>query len=216
MKLMGPLISPFSALATAGLLMALDNRLTLRNVGKDRPDGFTQSPASWGAYAGTVFGGSASIAIVVNGGRAVAYLCDGERRGAWLQGPAPGGQLTLTSAAVAAATSPGGTSPTSNPAALIGTYAEGVAAGTITVNDEQWEFGVRAVAAPSGLYRATAIVHDTTIVGGWIVLPDGTQVGVIEADGRLTAAPSVDTRSGSATVDGMEVPARIVDGSGVL
>jgi hypothetical protein len=200
MKLKGPLISPFSALATAGLLMALDNRLTMREVGTDKPDEPTQSPASWGTYAGRVFGGSATIAIVVNGSRALAYLCDGSRRGAWLEGSAPGGQLTLTSAA----------------AELTGVYAEGMAAGTITVAGEHWEFGVRAVAVPSGLYRATATVHDTTIVGGWIVLPNGTQVGVLDADGRAGPAPSLDTRSGRSTVDGTEVTAKIVDGSGVL
>lgn len=204
MKLKGPLISPFSALATAGLLMALDNRLTALEVGKERPDDPTRSPTSWGAYAGTVFGGSASIAIVVNGTRAVAFLCDGERRATWLQGAAPGGQLTLTGAAG------------SPPAGLIGTYVEGVAAGTITIAGEHWEFGVRAVAAPSGLYRATATVREATIVGGWIVLPDGAQVGVIAADGGPATAPSLDTRSGSATVDGVTLAARIVDGSDVL
>lgn len=213
MKLKGPLISPLSALATAGLLMALDNRLTVRDVGKDRPDDPTRSSTSWAAYAGAVFGGSASIAIVVNGTRAVAFLCDGERRATWLQGPAPGGQLTLTSAAAeVGAPAEAGAAP----AGLIGTYAEGVAAGTVNIAGEHWEFGVRAVAAPSGLYRATATVRDATIVGGWIVLPDGVQVGVIAADGRSVAAPRLDTRSGSATVDGVTMAARIVDGSGVL
>src|SRR4051794_17649445 len=49
--------------------------------------------ASW---AGPVNGGGASIAIAVNEGVAVAYLCDGKKAEAWLQGTAADGRLVLT------------------------------------------------------------------------------------------------------------------------
>ena len=45
---------------------------------------------------------------------------------------------------------------------------------------------------PSGLYRATAEVRGAKIDGGWIVLPDGRQVGILNRDGKPAAAPRID------------------------
>jgi serine/threonine-protein kinase len=43
------------------------------------------------------------------------------------------------------------------------------------------------------------------VVGGWIVLPDGTQVGALNVDGQTQPAPALDVESGQATVNGTVV-----------
>jgi hypothetical protein len=62
---------------------------------------------------------------------------------------------------------------------------------------------VYTVKKPSGLYRATADVRGATIKVGWIVLPDGTQVGSLESNPdaaapSATAAPPLDVTAGTA------------------
>jgi serine/threonine-protein kinase len=56
---------------------------------------------------------------------------------------------------------------------------------------------------PSGLYRAIAIVRGAKIKAGWIVLPDGSQVGSLEpntnaAAPSATRAPMLDVTTGTA------------------
>jgi len=61
------------------------------------PPATTTAPATAAkvTYAGSTVGGQASIAIAVADGHAVAYLCDGQRAEAWLQGTANDGKLNL-------------------------------------------------------------------------------------------------------------------------
>jgi serine/threonine-protein kinase len=75
---------------------------------------------------------------------------------------------------------------------------------------------VSLVAPPSGLYRATANVRNAKIVGGWIVLADGQQVGVVSTDDQPQAAPPLDVTTGQATVDNTTISAAPVDGEAVL
>jgi serine/threonine-protein kinase len=151
-----------------------------------------------GTYAGEVNGGSgASIAIVVRDGRAVAYLCDG-RNEAWLQGVADHGSVDLT----------GG-----GHARLTATFAKNRISGSVSAGAATYTFSVGSVAPPSGLYRTTAKVRQATVVGGWIVLPDGRQVGVVDIDGRPSTASALDTATLTTTVNGTTVTATAVDGS---
>src|SRR5438445_4909829 len=46
-------------------------------------------------YAGRVDGGGASVAVSVRDGHAIAYVCDGKKTEAWLQGATTGGKLDL-------------------------------------------------------------------------------------------------------------------------
>jgi serine/threonine-protein kinase len=149
-------------------------------------------------WAGTVNGGAATIAISVREGIAVAYLCDGKRVEAWLQGTAAEGKLNLSG--------PKG-------ATLSGTFGNGKAAGTATAGGKSWTFTAPAVTKPSGLYRAVADVRNAKVVGGWIVLPDGRQVGVVTTDGAAAPAPALDLATGTATVDGTAITAKPVEGS---
>lgn len=85
-------------------------------------------------YAGKVNGASATIAIAVRGGSAIAYLCDGRRTEVWLRGTAAGGRLALTG--------PGN-------ASLTGRYAPGAAAGSVTARGKRWSFTAPLAKAPA-------------------------------------------------------------------
>ncbi|MBB5869605.1 serine/threonine-protein kinase [Allocatelliglobosispora scoriae] len=157
------------------------------------------APATVNAvWAGSTNGGAASIAISVKDGVAVAYLCDGRRAEAWLQGTAADGKLALTGA---------------KGAALTGTFGGGKATGTVTAAGRTFTFTAPAVSKPSGLYRAVAQVRNAKVVGGWIVLPDGSQVGVVTTDGEPAPAPPIDPATGAVTVGGEPITAAPVDGS---
>jgi serine/threonine-protein kinase len=167
----------------------------------------TSAPPSAAApnvnYAGSAGGGS-SLAIATKNGSAIAYLCDGKRLEAWLHGTAAGGKLALTG----------------NQASLTGTYdtatKTATAAGSVTAGGKTWKFTIRAVTAPSGLYRATATVRNAKLVGGWIVLPDGRQVGIVSIDGVPAGAPALDITARTATVEGTPVSAEPVTGVGAF
>ncbi|WP_018220371.1 hypothetical protein [Salinispora pacifica] len=144
----------------------------------------TQTPIN-ATWAGRLTAGT--LAISVQDGVAVAYLCDGAAIEAWLQGTAAGGRLDLAGRA-------GET--------LSGTFGEGQASGQIKIDDQVLPFTVTAVTAPSGLYRAAATVRGAQVDGGWIVLADGTQVGLVTVDGIAQPAPPLNTATGRVTVDG--------------
>lgn len=151
-------------------------------------------------YAGNVGGGGATLAIAIKDGKAVAYVCDGRKAEAWLQGTADNGELVLSGG--------GG-------ANLTGTFGNGRAKGSVTAAGKSWSFDLAAVAPPSGLYRAAADVRGARIVGGWIVLADGTQVGVVSVDGTPQPAPALDPAAGTAEVNGAAVNVAAVDGTGL-
>jgi serine/threonine-protein kinase len=149
------------------------------------PPAPTEAPVN-AVWAGHVASGT--LAISVQDGVAVAYLCDGRSVEAWLKGTAVGGELSMTG-------KDGGT--------LIGTFTRSRASGVLTVRKTKTErFTVQTVKAPSGLYRATGTVRGAQVEGGWIVLADGTQVGLVTVDGTARPAPPLDTATGVVTVDG--------------
>jgi serine/threonine-protein kinase len=151
-------------------------------------------------YAGKVNEGNASIAIAVKDGKAVAYFCDGRTAEAWLQGTFAAGKLTLTG---------------EKNSSLTATVANGTAAGSVTAAGKTFAFSVKNVAPPSGLYRAASNVNNAKLVGGWIVLPDGSQVGLATV-GESTVVPgAIDTSTGTATVGSSTVTATKLDGSGL-
>jgi hypothetical protein len=140
-------------------------------------------------YAGRVKGGiHASVAISIHGTQAIAYACNGSSVEAWLSGTAVGGRLALTG---------------KNGAVLNGNYDSRRAFGGVSADGFTYAFSVYTVKKPSGLYRATADVRGATIKAGWIVLPDGTEVGSLESNANsaapsATAAPPLDVATGTA------------------
>ena len=155
-----------------------------------------------GDYAGRVHGGGASIAIAIHGSQAIAYVCNGSVVEAWFQGTAAGGRLVMTG---------------KNGARLNATYYAKKANGDVVADGFHYTFSVPVVHKPSGLYRATADVRGATVKAGWIVLPDGTQVGSLESDASAavpaaTGAPALDVAAGTAQDGSTVLHANAVSG----
>jgi serine/threonine-protein kinase len=222
LKRQGPILTLAAGVVLAAVLMALNlnasrtraadqsaagagESTTVAGAGSPAPT--TSGPAPTTAppvveapttYAGNVGGGGATIAIAVKDGKAIAYLCDGRSAEAWLQGTAQAGTLALTGA---------------GNASLAGNYANGVATGTVTAAGREWTFSVGTVQAPSGLYRASADVANAQVVGGWIVLADGTQVGTQRQGDQVTPAPRLNLPDRTAVLNGVTVNAIQIDGT---
>ena len=139
-------------------------------------------------YAGEVQGGSASVAISIHGGQAIAYVCNGSAIESWYKGTAVGGVLIMTG---------------KNHARLSAIYDFGKVTGDVLAHGTDFQFAVPVVHKPSGLYEATAVVRGATVKAGWIVLSNGTKVGSLEADADAAApsaaqAPALDVATGTA------------------
>ncbi|WP_238014107.1 hypothetical protein KZZ52_59025 [Dactylosporangium sp. AC04546] len=216
MKLKGPIITLGVGLVVAGVIYTLNvdlsNDVARNNTAASAaasvatsvasspspsPSAPASSPAVVGdgsgpagqqgtqTYAGSVKSGVASLAIVVNKGKAIAYVCDGKSAEAWLEGTMANGQIDLKG--------PKGS--------LKGTYGNGVASGSVTAGSKTWEFAIKPAAPPSGLYRSATTLRNR-LDASWVVLPDGTQVGVDSTGGTAKPAPAFNVNSKTVTVDG--------------
>jgi len=146
-------------------------------------------------YAGRVKGGGPLLAISIRNGVAIAYLCDGKLE-AWLKGKAEDGRITLT-----------GTD-----ARLSGTINEDRARGSVRVGKTTWEFHAPTAKPSSGIWKATAKVRGARVEAGWVVLDDGGQSGMFTRNGAGgTAAPRLDTTTGTATIDGQQIDVTATD-----
>jgi hypothetical protein len=133
-----------------------------------------------------------AVALAVKGNRAVSYVCDGRTLEAWLTGTVANGQAALRSR---------------TGDHLTATLSATTATGTLTLNGRTRRFTIPAAGPPAGLYRA----RNSTSTIGWIVLPDGQQVGV-DDDGTPAPAPPLDPDSRTATVNGIAVTAQTITG----
>ncbi len=164
------------------------------------PPAAAQPPSvAQASYAGRVVSGAATLAIAVKNGTAIAYLCDGSKIEAWLKGTAANGTLDLAGA--------GG-------ATLTGTYIATWADGTVSVGGRQLPFRITTAQQPSGLYRLSTTVAGAEVVGGWIRLANGEQVGMVTPRGGTgSAAPPLDVATGTVSIDGVTARPQPVDGS---
>ncbi|MDI6104795.1 protein kinase [Actinoplanes sp. NEAU-A12] len=208
----GPLITLTAGLATALVLLGLSMNATGNDPARRAetaaaPPPVVNSPTALAttatpgperaAYAGRVNGNDAAISIAVRGDRAISYLCDGTRLEEWLRGTASGGRLDLTGR---------------NDSRLQATYDDDATVGSVSVSGRRLTFDIAQAKPPSGLYRATAKIRNARIVGGWILLRDGSQVGIVTNNGVPAPAPRLDPSTGTATVDGMLVTAEPIEG----
>ncbi|WP_411151905.1 hypothetical protein [Streptomyces sp. A30] len=159
------------------------------------PPSRTQIPDA--KYAGRTTDDSASVAVTLRDGKAIAYFCDGRAKESWLKGDVEDdGTMKLTG---------------KHGAELNGTLKEGKRiSGTVDIDGGQYAFTADKAKKPSGLYRATATVRGAKVDGGWIVLPDGRQVGILTRDGEPAPAPRIDPETGAVTIDGQQLTARPV------
>ncbi|WP_329246865.1 hypothetical protein OG223_13050 [Streptomyces sp. NBC_01478] len=157
----------------------------------------SKSPVPNASYAGRTDDDTASVAVSIRDGKAVAYFCDGRYKEAWLRGPVKDdGTMKLTAP---------------NGAVLDGRLQQGKKIlGTVKDEGRNYAFTADKAVKPSGLWRATAKVRGAKIEGGWIVLPNGRQTGIVTRDGEAASAPRIDPETGAVTVDGQQLTAQPV------
>jgi hypothetical protein len=157
------------------------------------PPAGPQFPAE-AVYAGAVDDAPLTVAIAVKGEEASAYICDGAAVETWLKGTAKDGSVDLASA-------DGGST-------LTATLDNDALVGTVAVGAQSFDFDVTVAPPPAGLYRGEN--GETTV--GWIILQDGTQVGVARTGSRSMPAPMLKPSQGGVTIAGKRVAAEKVNG----
>jgi hypothetical protein len=145
-------------------------------------------------YTGDATGSNLAIAVAVKGDQASAYLCDGAAVEDWLKGTAEAGEVDLTSK----------NGKSSLTASLEGKRL----VGEVTLRGQTLPFSIAVGAPPTGLYRGEN--GKTTV--GWIILPNGQQVGIANSDGAEAPAPELDPDKGFVTVDGQRIDAEEITG----
>lgn len=147
-------------------------------------------------YVGTIppaSGAPITLAITVQGDRAIAYACDGRTVESWLQGPVSNGTLQLTGR---------------NDAKLDGRLDGTDVRGTLSLGGKQWEYRTAPAQPPAGLY----VYRDGQLRESWIVDSTGTVTGVQRGpDGATSPAPAL-APDGTATVNGKKITANKVSG----
>jgi hypothetical protein len=144
-------------------------------------------------YAGRAEDGAGAIAVAVLGTQAAAYFCDGRSVESWFRGSLTGADLSLKS-------KDGGILQ----ARLDGDHLKG----SLRIKNQRVRFEINEAKKPAGPYRARG--SKTTI--GWIVLEDGSEVGVQTTGQDSTAAPELDPENPQVTVDGEKLDAAPVNG----
>ena len=160
------------------------------------------SPPAHADYAGKVQDGAASVAISIHGSQAIAYICNDGKIEGWLKGHVTHGPLVLTG---------------KNQARITVAYGTGLVSGDALAHGTKYNFAVHTVHRPSGLYTVTALVRGAKIKAGWIVLPDGTQVGSVETDANSATpsaitAPVLDVATMTAVFEGVTLHAVQISG----
>jgi hypothetical protein len=149
------------------------------------------------AYTGRSAGNEVTVAIAVKDGKGAAYVCDGKKVEAWMNGTLAGETLTLN----------GKTS------SLTATVDDKATLGSVTVDGKEWPFSAKGVVAPAGLYQGRGILKGVAARVGWIVEDNGTVTGVANVGGRGEPAPRIDPAApASITVDGNTLTVTSVGG----
>lgn len=130
-------------------------------------------------FVGSAQGTAAFVAVVVDGSRALAYVCDGvpgDPEGtaptvqAWFNGSSDGTAVNVTQPA----------------GQLQLRLTETEMSGTLTLTDGRaLPVTGRTVAGDAGLYRAEATGAGAKAVAGWILTADGQQRGGVAGEGSL-------------------------------
>jgi hypothetical protein len=153
------------------------------------------------AYTGRSAGDEVTVAVAVKDGKAVAYVCDGEKVEAWLEGTLTGDALALSG----------------KTGTVTGTVDDKAAFGTVVVDGAEWPFSARGVAAPAGLYEGRGSLRGVAARVGWIVEDDGTVTGVLTAGGESSRAPALDPDAPEATtLDGRPVAVTAIAGDATV
>ncbi|GLZ02672.1 hypothetical protein Acsp03_01390 [Actinomadura sp. NBRC 104412] len=135
-------------------------------------------------FAGVVEETGNYLAIAVLGERVRMFVCDNADE-VWLEGSAAkDGMVTLKA---------GGNK-------RVGFFNTQQGVGTFWIGGRLRSFKAAPVDKPAGLYRAQS--PNRNLVGGWVVLPNGDQVGAVTLDGVNQPAPRIDPGKDTVTVAG--------------
>jgi hypothetical protein len=129
-------------------------------------DGRSTNRAPARSYVGTVTGSDAYVAVVIGpDGDALAHVTDGAYSVDWVAGVVTGRTASLSNE--------GG-------ATLEAQLSRRAVTGSFTrPQSPTLTFSAAPAKAPAGLYRAVEDFADGRYVGGWVVLPDGTERGTV-------------------------------------
>lgn len=167
-------------------------------LGQDFPFSAEQSVVQ-AVYTGRTSGNQVTLAIVTQGAKAAAYVCNGRTVEAWLQGSVHGNQVSLAG---------------KNGASLSGSLSGLAMFGTVSTSAGlSFPFSAALSPHPAGIYQARIAVNGLATRIGWAVLPDGTQFGVAVAGSARTPAPPLNLGNGSFTLDGTSFKAAPVAGN---
>ncbi len=149
-------------------------------------------------YTGRSSGNQVTLAVVTDGDKAAAYVCNGKTIEAWLQGSVNGDQVSLTG---------------NKGASLTGSLSGLDMFGTVTASAGlSFPFSAELSPRPAGVYQARIAVNGLATRIGWAVLPDGTQLGVAVAGTTKYPAPALDLSNDSFSLDGAGFTAAPVAG----
>jgi hypothetical protein len=153
-------------------------------------------------FTGRSSGNELTVAVGVKDGRAAGYLCDGKKVEAWVEGTLSGDRLTLH----------GRNADTG----ITATVGQRSLLGDVTVGGAVRPFAAQIAAGAEGLYESRRTVEGITTRIGWIVLPDGTQVGVRNNGGERSAAPPLDPLTLQTVDDGLSLRAERLTGASTV
>jgi hypothetical protein len=216
MKIRGPILT-LAAVAVLGIGILLVNMSKEKSGPTDNP--YSQSTTTAAApapaapptapstppppafpakadYVGKIptANGTITLEITVQGDKAIAYACDGNKVESWLRGSAVNGTVSLANK-----------DKTSH---LEGRLEGTAIVGTLSIGEKKWDFNAPLAQPPAGLY----VYENAGVRNSWIVDPDGGVTGVQRReDGSTAPAPTL-TTEGIANVDGIEVRAIRVEG----
>jgi hypothetical protein len=157
-------------------------------AGPSAANGPAKTKTVEGTFVGAAQGSPAYVAVYADkpdkkGRRkVVAYVCDSQQLAEWFNNKdVKGNTLSLTS---------------DDGARLKATLTKSAAKGTITLADgTKLSFAAPLANEPAGLYRAEQTIAGQDYLGGWILLPDGTQRGAVKRAQQVIANPFIDPNS---------------------
>jgi hypothetical protein len=153
------------------------------------------------AYTGRSSGNEVTVAVAVKNGKAVAYVCDGKKVEAWMEGSVTDGKLSLTG----------------KTGTIAGTVDDKATFGTIAVDGKEWPFAAKGVQAPAGLYEGRGSLRGVEARVGWIVEENGNVTGNLNLGGEKQPAPPLPNPApGSIAVDGGTLTVTALDGGAAV
>jgi hypothetical protein len=163
----------------------------LAGLGLAACGGGSSGPAD-GSYVGKVEGMDAYIALVTKGGQVAGYICDSATISVWIRaGAVSGSSADLVSRKGVALGSV--------------SWSGATVSGSLTIDGTSHSFSAALTAGDAGLYRAVQGTPGETgaVEVGWVILPDGSQRGLITSfTNPVTqfAAPKLNTSSTSVQI----------------